>query len=181
MRIPLDAGSGFALPWPGIMEALEPGDRYLSAIPTIHRQSLIPATRNWPLMCEILRGPWWLTRRFGFYRPELSLTQEVEDNPHLIVVGSLTKFFAIPGLRLGYAVACKEHIQRIEFLLPTWRINTLAIAAGRASLADRIYIENTVSLMRQESGFNGAAAGAGFCRHSPEPATSCSSMRKRAA
>ena len=107
---------------------------------------------------------------------ELSLTQEVEDNPHLIVVGSMTKFFAIPGLRLGYAVACKEHIQRIEFLLPTWRINTLAIAAGRASLADRIYIENTVSLMRQERRFLMEHAGAGFLQAFPSqqlPAHQC--------
>jgi histidinol-phosphate/aromatic aminotransferase/cobyric acid decarboxylase-like protein len=76
-----------------------------------------------------------------------------KHNPHLIVVGSLTKFFAIPGLRLGYAVACKEHIKRIEFLLPTWRINTLAIAAGRASLADMAYQETTVRLVRQERRF----------------------------
>lgn len=156
VRIPLDAGSGFALPWPGIMEALEPGDLIFVGNPNNPTGNLFDPRQLLELAAYVrdLEGTMVVDEAFlDFTGRELSLTQEVEDNPHLIVVGSLTKFFAIPGLRLGYAVACKEHIQRIEFLLPTWRINTLAIAAGRASLADRIYIENTVSLMRQERRF----------------------------
>lgn len=83
----------------------------------------------------------------------LSLRYEAVQHPHIIVVGSLTKFFAIPGLRLGYAAAHAEHIKRMEFLLPTWRINTLALSAGQASLRDREYIQRTIAVVAEERKF----------------------------
>lgn len=83
----------------------------------------------------------------------LSLRHNVEQNHALIVLGSLTKFFAIPGLRLGYAAAAAGHIEQMEFLLPTWRINTPALAAGRVSLTDRDYIDRTVNVVNEERQF----------------------------
>ncbi len=77
----------------------------------------------------------------------------VEDYSSLIVVGSLTKFFAIPALRLGYAVAAKETIKRMENLLPTWRINTFALKVGEASLKDNDYIKRTLDLIKVEREF----------------------------
>jgi histidinol-phosphate/aromatic aminotransferase/cobyric acid decarboxylase-like protein len=44
------------------------------------------------------------------------------------VVGSLTKLFACPGLRLGYAIADPALIRRIEERQPEWAIGGLAVA-----------------------------------------------------
>jgi len=156
LRIPLDASRGFELPWPGIMEALEPGDLIFIGNPNNPTGNLFNPQQLLELAAYVrdLSGTMVVDEAFlDFAGRKLSLSQEVEHNPHLVVVGSLTKFFAIPGLRLGYAVACKEHIERIEFLLPTWRINTLAIAAGRASLADTAYMEKTIRVVGQERRF----------------------------
>lgn len=46
--------------------------------------------------------------------------------PHMIRIGSLTKTFCIPGLRLGYVIATKEDIQQINSWLPPWPASTLA-------------------------------------------------------
>jgi cobalamin biosynthetic protein CobC len=45
----------------------------------------------------------------------------------VIRLGSLTKVFCIPGLRLGYAVADTVTIQQLEAWLPPWPANTLAL------------------------------------------------------
>jgi len=58
---------------------------------------------------------------------------------NIIILCSLTKFYAIPGLRLGYAVADRKIAARLRALLPTWSVNTLAQAVGEKALLDREY------------------------------------------
>lgn len=62
---------------------------------------------------------------------------------NVIVLMSLTKFYAIPGLRLGVAVAASSIIAGLKNILPPWSVNTLAQAAGVAALRDRDYAEQT--------------------------------------
>jgi len=47
--------------------------------------------------------------------------------PDTIRIGSLTKTFCIPGLRLGYVVADAETIERLNQWLPPWPASTLAL------------------------------------------------------
>lgn len=53
---------------------------------------------------------------------------------HLFVVRSLTKFYAMPGLRLGFASGHPELIARLEKGKDVWNVNSLAQAAGVAAL-----------------------------------------------
>ncbi len=55
--------------------------------------------------------------------------------PGVIRIGSLTKLFAVPGLRLGYAVAAPEMIARLRCWLPPWPAPTLALHLLPALLA----------------------------------------------
>jgi threonine-phosphate decarboxylase len=59
-----------------------------------------------------------------------SLTGTVTRYPNLVVFRSLTKTFAIPGLRLGYMVSSKERIGDLQKLKMPWSVNTLALEAG---------------------------------------------------
>lgn len=72
-----------------------------------------------------------------------SVKKFVADNKNLIVVQSLTKIFAIPGLRLGFAVADKNIIDQIERAKDVWNVNYLAQTAGAAALNDREYLNRT--------------------------------------
>lgn len=49
---------------------------------------------------------------------------------NLVIVKSLTKTFAIPGIRLGYVVSNPEFIQKLLVYKLPWTVNALAIAAG---------------------------------------------------
>lgn len=79
-----------------------------------------------------------------------TVAREVEGYPHLIVVGSLTKIFALPGLRLGYLVAGEPLAAQLERLLPPWRINSLAQAAGLVSLRDKEHLQRSVEVISRE-------------------------------
>ncbi len=84
----------------------------------------------------------------------------VPYNNGTLLLRSMTKFFAIPGLRLGYAIASQEVIARLETLSPPWSVNTLAQLAGIASLADAPYIRRTVDYVVSESSFLAAELAA---------------------
>jgi len=80
-----------------------------------------------------------------FTRPGWSLIRERPGN--MLILHSLTKFFAVPGLRLGYAVAEESIAERIRRQLPPWSVNTLAQAFGVRALRDHDYAASTRALV----------------------------------
>lgn len=70
---------------------------------------------------------------------------------NIIILRGISKFFAAPGLRLGYAICgnsdlLKEMNQRKN----PWTINSLAAIAGEIMFADEDYIKETRALIAQE-------------------------------
>ncbi len=85
----------------------------------------------------------------GFVKGSRSLVQGRLAN--VIVVRSLTKFYAVPGLRLGFAVAEPRLAERLRELLPPWSVNSLAQAFGKAALRDEAYRKRTLEVVARES------------------------------
>lgn len=67
----------------------------------------------------------------------------VSGPPNIVTLRSMTKFYAIPGLRLGYAIAREPIVARFSEVLPPWSVGGLAQAVGRAVLEDQPYAEKT--------------------------------------
>lgn len=80
-----------------------------------------------------------LDEAFIDYVPESSLLSMAATKSHLIVLRSLTKFYAIPGLRIGYTVCAAELAAAIRDQLDSWPVSTIALEAGRATLAESEY------------------------------------------
>ncbi len=59
---------------------------------------------------------------------------------NVVLLRSMTKDYALTGLRLGYAIASEDVIDSLEALQPDWSVNGLAQAAGLAALADTDYL-----------------------------------------
>ncbi len=78
-----------------------------------------------------------------FVGDEHSVKKFVGRREGLIVVQSLTKIYAIPGLRLGFAVADKKIIERLEQSKDVWNVNYLAQIAGVAALDNQKYLDRT--------------------------------------
>ena len=64
-------------------------------------------------------------------------------NEKISVVQSLTKIFAVPGLRLGFAVVDEVLAERLNFSKDVWNVNFLAQKAGVAALADEKFLQET--------------------------------------
>ncbi len=76
------------------------------------------------------------------------LTKEFE---HVIVLRGISKFFAAPGLRLGYAITSSPSILSAvrEQQIP-WSLNSIGAFAGELMLNDTEYIKETRSLILNE-------------------------------
>lgn len=68
----------------------------------------------------------------------------------IIVLRSLTKDFALAGLRLGFAVASPRVAERLRAQLPPWNVSTIAQAAGIAALGDRVHLQTTLTQLRYD-------------------------------
>ncbi len=78
---------------------------------------------------------------FADFAPGISVAAMVDEG--LWVARSFTKFFAIPGLRLGCLVC--DDTERILRLQPSWPVNAVAAAAGIAAVGDGSFAETSVA------------------------------------
>lgn len=72
-----------------------------------------------------------IDQSYGFFTREKLLTAaEAVRYPNVIQLHSMTKRYALPGLRLGYVTANPTMIERIRAVRMPWSVNALAIEAG---------------------------------------------------
>lgn len=76
----------------------------------------------------------------------------INDYP-LFILRSMTKFFAIPGLRLGYGIANSEIIASLNNIKEPWTLNSLALSAIPVLLEDKEYQNNVLEWYKSEKSF----------------------------
>jgi L-threonine-O-3-phosphate decarboxylase len=81
-----------------------------------------------------------------------SLIPEIANHPHVVVLRSLTKFYSIPGLRLGYAIGHPEILRQWQAWRDPWSVNALAIAAGVAAIQDKSFQAQTYGWLAEAIG-----------------------------
>ncbi len=81
--------------------------------------------------------------------PESSVISEVKNNPFLIVLRSMTKFYALSALRLGFGVFHASVVENILRNKEPWTVNSIAQIAGIAALNDEDYREETFKVIRE--------------------------------
>ncbi len=79
-----------------------------------------------------------------------SILQEAVQDDHVFVIHSLTKFYAVPGLRLGFGAGLIKLIEKLKIGRDVWNVNSLAQKAGEAALSDRAYQEKTLNWILRE-------------------------------
>lgn len=81
--------------------------------------------------------------------PDASILQAVVTQPNLYIFRSLTKFYAIPGLRIGYLAGPIIGISRLQEESEPWALSTVAIAAAKAALTATVYDEESRQIIPQ--------------------------------
>ena len=80
-----------------------------------------------------------------------SIINTKEDKQNLFVTRGFTKFFAIPGLRLGYGIYFDKNLEKeISEKKEPWSVNNIAEIAGLTVLDDTKYIEETLKWIAEE-------------------------------
>lgn len=74
---------------------------------------------------------------------------ELLSYPNLVLLRSMTKDYALAGLRLGYAVAPEPVIAVLRRACPPWNVNAAALAAGEAALQDDRFLVESMRKIRE--------------------------------
>ncbi len=74
---------------------------------------------------------------------EQSLIPYLSNYPNLVILRSLTKFYGLAGLRLGYVLAHPDKIKQYQQWDAPWSVNGLAAALGTKLLHDREFQQQT--------------------------------------
>lgn len=86
-------------------------------------------------------------------KEKFSAVSEVERFRNLLVVKSMTKFFCLAGLRVGYAVGAARLIRRLAHLQPAWSVNALAQHIVSDGIFDPDYAKRTLGTVNRERRF----------------------------
>ena len=72
-------------------------------------------------------------------------------DPNIFIMRALTKFFAVPGLRLGYGIYFDEELKaNLDKKTEPWSVNSFADIAGQVMLKDEKYITETEAWIEKE-------------------------------
>ncbi|MGE5576794.1 MAG: threonine-phosphate decarboxylase CobD [Syntrophothermus sp.] len=159
--MPLDPGQGFEIRADQVLRFIKPSRVYQGikmvflATPNNPTGRLIPKETLMKIAAAA-RGRGVIVvvdEAFLDFLPErvaVSMMAHIADYPNLLVVTSLTKLFAVPGLRIGALVGAPEVLEGLEAARPPWSVNSLAQAAGCAAVVDAEYIKASRRLIQEE-------------------------------
>ncbi|HYA78308.1 MAG TPA: histidinol-phosphate transaminase [Verrucomicrobiae bacterium] len=81
---------------------------------------------------------------------ETTLASMMKDYENLFVIRSVTKFYGMAGIRLGYGIASPNLVKKLENVRVPWSINSLASCATLAAFNDTDFIDNTKRTITKE-------------------------------
>jgi len=82
-----------------------------------------------------------------------SIKELVREHPYLVVLRSLTKYYALPGLRLGYLLAQAQRVKQLLVHQEPWSVNGPAQRVALACLADANFHFRTHEWLEKEKSF----------------------------
>jgi threonine-phosphate decarboxylase len=101
-------------------------------------------------MCRRARTKLVVDETFVDWVEGESLKQLATHSPQVIVLRSLTKFFALPGLRVGYLIAQPWLLKRLRAQLELWSVNAVAQEVAMACLQEPTFARRSREFMLQE-------------------------------
>ena len=80
-----------------------------------------------------------------------SLVPLLAEHPELFILKSLTKTYAIPGVRIGYGLTSDiDLLKRMSRVVQPWNVSIISQEAGISALKEKDYLKNSVERICQE-------------------------------
>jgi L-threonine-O-3-phosphate decarboxylase len=102
------------------------------------KNTLIPYLQQFPLVV--------IDEAFMDFLPpneQQSLIDLIENYDNLIIIRSITKFYSLPALRIGYGITHPNRIRKWQQWRDPWSVNSLAELAGIEALKDTEFQQKT--------------------------------------
>lgn len=158
LELPMPEENGFRLPVDEIISSLPDVDLLFLCNPNNPTGRLT----NRKTILTILEKAWVhgvmviIDEAFMDFVPRRELFSVIKmagQQPNLAVLYSMTKFFGIPGLRLGAIAGPEKLISRMSTAKEPWSVNVLAQVAGVAGLLDYEHMQDTCRMVNSEKKF----------------------------
>ncbi|MBI4550430.1 MAG: threonine-phosphate decarboxylase [Candidatus Omnitrophica bacterium] len=154
--------NNFAISLQEILNAVRGVDLFILANPNNPTGNLLGEREVLQVLEEMKRrGIFTLVdEAFIDWAPADSVAPAINDGSYFFLIRSLTKFFNLPGIRIGYGLGPRRLIERLEQQKITWSVNGLAEALGVEALRDRDFQEESRKRLAAEKEFLSPALAA---------------------
>lgn len=144
---PLNAEDGFRLDSRALSQIIRDGDSVILATPNNPTGVVVEAETIIDL-ADAHRRSWFIIDEafLDFVEDGKTVAGRREN---IITLNSLTKFYAIPGLRLGYGTFPPAIAGKLRRILPPWTVNAVAQAVGARLFGDEDYRRRTLDLTQK--------------------------------
>lgn len=86
--------------------------------------------------------------------PHSSFISKLPRFDNTLIIRAATKFFGMPGIRLGYAVTCNEYFyNKVKKSQQPWSVNSAAVIAGGTVFSDKDYIYKSHKWIKEERAY----------------------------
>lgn len=143
----------FQLPMTEIKEAMQRADVIYLCTPNNPTGILPPKAKlielaryGLEVACEVVLDEAFI----DFIGEKYSLISEMNNYPNVLILRSMTKMYAIPGLRLGYLIAQPSVIQQLKKFTPHWNVNGIAAQVGAYCLQESEFVVQTIEETAKE-------------------------------
>lgn len=152
---------GYRPPLEQVLAALEKGSRKTTAGPPLDAVMLCNPNSPTGQVCEAAMvrrlarqaarlGQWCIVdETFADYCEQVSLLRE-RLPARTLVLRSFTKFYGLPGLRVGYAAGGAAVMRQLTAQQPPWSVNMPAQRAAQLALKDRRHSKRSLRFMEEE-------------------------------
>lgn len=136
-NIILQEKDDFILDLKALSSKVKPGDLVIIATPnnptgkTVNRAELLSVIKDFPQSYFLIDEAF-----LDFIEGGKTIGAEL---PNILTINSMTKFYGVPGLRIGYGILSPALVLQVKENLPPWTVNTLAQAIGTEALKDTAY------------------------------------------
>ncbi len=88
---------------------------------------------------------------YAEFSEDVSACPLIEKHKNLFIIRGTSKFFGVPGLRLGYGLCSDEKVlETAEKVKDPWSVSTLSTLAGESMFKDTQFINKTKTFIAQQ-------------------------------
>lgn len=156
------AANGFAVDLPAVVERVRAvaGRVVFLCNPNNPTGTLLPPTAVGELADAVPDSLVVVDEAYRQFVDEPPPSASLLGRSNVVLLRSLTKDYALPGLRLGYALAPASICAALDRVRPPWSVNAVAQAAGLAALREPAHLEEARAEVRRARTYLSAVLGA---------------------